>query len=150
MAGSYISAYVHYVFSTKNHRKQIVPDLEPRLWAYIGGIARQHKMKALAINGTYDHAHLMISLPSTISIAKAIQLIKGNSSKWVHDSFPKYKNFEWQDGYGAFTVSRSQINKVISYIKNQKEHHQKTTFQEEFLALLKKHNIEYNEQYIWK
>jgi len=149
MAHSYISVYVHYVFSTKNRQKMITVDLEPRLWAYMGGIARENKMKALAIGGIEDHAHVFLSLPSTLSIAKAIQLIKGGSSHWVHETFPSHRDFEWQEGYGAFSASISHIDDTIAYINNQREHHRKTTFQEEYLAILKKHGIEYDEKYVW-
>ena len=149
MAHSYICCYVHYIFSTKSRDKLIAPDLEERLWPYMGGIAREHNMKALAIGGTNNHAHLLISLPSTLSIAKAIQLIKGGSSTWVSDTFAKYKNFEWQEGYGAFSVSISHVDQTIVYIKNQKEHHKVQTFLEEYLAFLKKHGIKYDERYVW-
>jgi len=149
MANSYTSLYVHFVFSTKNRQKIIADDLKGRLWAYMGGIAREYKMKPLAIGGTDDHVHLLISLPSTLSIAKTIQLIKGGSSKWVHDSFPQYQYFQWQDGYGAFTVSVSRIEDTVAYINGQKEHHRSRSFQEEYLAFLKKHGIEYDDRYIW-
>lgn len=149
MAHSYISCNIHYIFSTKNRNELITPALEERLWAYMGGIAREHKMKALAIGGTGNHAHLLISLPSTLSIAKAIQLIKGGSSNWVHQTFSQHRNFEWQEGYGAFSVSISHLDKTIAYIKNQKEHHKTRTFQEEYLSFLKKNNIAYDERYIW-
>ena len=99
-------------------------------------------MKALAIGGTSDHVHALLSLPSMMSFAKAVQLIKGGSSKWVHETSPERRKFEWQEGYGAFSVSASQVPKTIAYINNQKEHHRRKTFQEEFLELLKKHAIE--------
>jgi putative transposase len=149
MAHSYVSILIHYTFSTKNRQKIIIPELQERLWPYMGGIARENKMKALAIGGIEDHAHTFLSLPSTLSIAKAIQLIKGASSTWVHKIFPEYKDFEWQEEYGAFSVSISHINDTIAYINNQKEHHRKMTFQEEYLAMLKKHGIEYDERYVW-
>ncbi|HDL17926.1 MAG TPA: IS200/IS605 family transposase [Bacteroidetes bacterium] len=149
MAHSYVSFMVHYIFSTKNRVKIITPELEERLWPYMGGIARENKMKALAIGGIENHTHLLLSLPSTLSIAKAIQLIKGGSSTWVHDTFPDSQNFQWQEGYGAFGVSISHIEDTIKYINNQKEHHHKQTFQEEYMAFLKKHEIEYDERYIW-
>ncbi len=149
MAHSYICVYIHYVFSTKNRQKFITPELEKRLWAYMGGIARENKMKALAIGGVEDHAHVLLSLPSTLSIAKAIQLIKGGSSTWVSKTFSEFKDFEWQEGYGAFSVSISHIEQTIAYISNQKEHHKKRTFREEYLALLKKHGIQYDERYVW-
>ena len=105
-------------------------------------------MKALAIGGTADHIHALLSLPSMMSFAKAVQLIKGGSSKWVHETFPKYKKFEWQEGSGAFSVSASQAQKTIAYIKGQKEHHRKKTFQEEFRTLLDKHGIAYDARYL--
>jgi len=149
MAHSYISCFVHYIFSTINRQKIIKPDLEKHLFPYMGGIARENKMKALAIGGTENHVHLLLTLPSILSIAKAIQLIKGGSSLWIHDTFPNYKSFTWQEGYGAFTISISKIDNTINYINNQKEHHSIKTFQEEYLSFLKKHNIEYDERYIW-
>jgi putative transposase len=149
MAHSYVSIIIHYAFSTKNREKIISPEIQGRLWAYMGGIARENNMKALSIGGVEDHAHVLLSLPATISIAKAIQLIKGGSSKWIHDTFPSLKSFAWQVGYGAFSVSISRVNKTINYIKNQKEHHRRKAFEEEYLAFLKKHSIEYDEKYIW-
>ncbi len=149
MAHSYTSIYVHYVFSTKNRQKIIQPELEKRLWPYMGGIARENKMKALAIGGVEDHSHVFLSLPSTLSISKAIQLVKGGSSTWVSKTFPEFKDFQWQEGYGAFSISISHIDNTVNYIKNQKEHHKKATFQEEYLAILKKHGIKYDERYLW-
>ena len=149
MAHSYTSIMVHYIFSTKNREKIITPDLETRLWPYMGGIARENNMKALNIGGMSDHAHVFLSLPSTLAVAKAIQLIKGGSSKWVSETFPTQRNFEWQEGYGAFSVSISHADETIAYINNQKEHHRTRTFQEEYLAFLKKHGIEYDERYVW-
>jgi REP element-mobilizing transposase RayT len=149
MAHSYICVNIHYVFSTKHRRKIITPELQERLWPYMGGIARENKMKALAIGGIEDHAHVFLSLPSTLSIAKAIQLVKGGSSKWVSDTFPEFKDFEWQEGYGAFSVSISHVGDTIAYIKDQKAHHEKQTFEEEYIAILKKHGIEYDERYVF-
>ena len=106
-------------------------------------------MKAIEIGGMEDHVHILLSLPSTLSIAKALQLIKGGSSKWVHETFPDHRMFGWQVKYGAFSVSVSQLDTIIQYIKDQKEHHRQMTFQEEFIALLKKHRVEYDERYLW-
>src|SRR5689334_11649872 len=139
MAHSFTSSLFHCTFSTKDRRNLITPDLQDRLWPYIGGIARDNGMKALAVGGVEDHAHVLLSLASTMAIAKAIQLIKGGSSKWVHDEFPKHKDFAWQEGYGAFSIGISQRETTIVYIQNQREHHKKTTFKEEFLAFLAKH-----------
>ena len=112
-------------------------------------ISRQNRMKAIEIGGVADHVHLLLSLPATMPIAKAIQLIKGGSSKWVHEAFPEQRLFAWQEKYGAFTVSASRVDSVVRYIQGQEAHHRKQTFQEEFLALLKKHRVEYDERYLW-
>ena len=146
---SYVSSYHHCVFSTKERRPFITAPLKERLWPFLGGIARQNKMKALEIDGVADHVHILLSTPATMPIAKAMQLIKGGSSKWIHESFPEQRSFAWQEKYGAFSVSVSQLETIISYLKNQEEHHRKMTFQEEFTALLKKHKIEYDERYLW-
>jgi putative transposase len=149
MAHSYISALYHCVFSTKERCKTITEDLESRLWPYLGGIARENKMRALEIGGIEDHVHLLLSIPSTLSIAKTMQLIKGGSSKWVHDTFPEHNKFEWQEGYGAFSVGISQVEDTRKYISNQREHHRTKTFQDEFVAFLDKHGIEYDPRYVW-
>src|SRR5437763_16676447 len=141
MAHSFVNSLFHCVFSTKERRPIIRPDLQERLWPYMGGIAREHDVKALAIGGVEDHVHLLLSLPSTLAVAKAVQLIKGGSSKWVHDTFPELEHFAWQEGYGAFSIGISQLDVTKAYIGNQKEHHRKKTFQEEFLAFLKKHGL---------
>ncbi len=148
MAHSYICNHVHYVFSTKHRQKMITPELEARLWPYMGGIARENKMKALAIGGVEDHAHVFLSLPATITIAKAIQLVKGGSSKWISDTFPSHRGFEWQEGYGAFGISISHVEATIAYINNQHQHHRQETFEEEYRKILKKHGIEYDERYL--
>ena len=146
---SYISSYHHCVFSTKERRPLMTPALRERLWPFLGGIARQNRMKAIEIGGVADHVHLLLSLPATMAIAKAMQLIKGGSSKWVHETFPEQRLFAWQEKYGAFTVSASRVDSVVQYIQGQEAHHRKKTFQEEFLALLKKHRVEYDERYLW-
>jgi REP element-mobilizing transposase RayT len=106
-------------------------------------------MKPLAIGGTRDHIHALLSLTSSMGFAKAVQLIKGGSSKWVHDMFPKHRDFAWQEGYGAFSVSVSQVARTVAYIQNQKEHHRIKTFQEEFRELLDRHGIEYDSRYLF-
>lgn len=148
MAHSFCSSLFHCVFSTKERRAFITSDFEERLWGYMGGIARD-KMKALAIGGVADHVHILLSLRSTMAVAKAIQLIKGGSSKWVHDTFPERQDFAWQEGYGAFSVGGSQIDRTKRYIRTQPEHHRRKSFQDEFLGFLKKHGIEFDPRYIW-
>ena len=147
---SYVSSYYHCVFSTKERRPLIPPPLRERLWPFMGGIARQHGMKAIEIGGVQDHVHLLLSLPSTLTISKALQLIKGGSCKCVHDTFPEHRLFNWQIKYGAFGVSVSLLDKTIAYIRAQEQHHRKMTFQEEFLALLKKHRVQFDERYLWE
>jgi REP element-mobilizing transposase RayT len=114
----------------------------------MGGIARENNMRALAIGGVKDHVHLLLSIPSTMNIAKAMQLIKGGSSKWIHDTFPEHRGFEWQEGYSAFSVGISQVPDTKSYIANQREHHRIKSFQEEYTAFLEKHGIEYDPRYV--
>jgi putative transposase len=138
------------VFSTKDRRPLLTAQLRDRLSPFLGGIAREHQMKALSIGGVEDHVHLLLSLPATMPIAKAMQLIKGGSSKWVHDTFPDQRLFAWQTKYAAFSVSVSQLDKIIKYIENQERHHRKMSFREEFIALLKRHKIEYDERYLWE
>jgi len=134
---------MHCVFSTKERRQLITPDLQERLYPYLGGIAREHKMKALAIGGVEDHVHALLSIPATLPIAKAVQLLKGNSSKWIHETFPTKRLFEWQEGYGAFSISASGVNATLRYIKCQKEHHQRHSFKDELIAFLEKNGIRY-------
>ncbi len=149
MPHSFSHLLLHCVFSTKERQKIITPELQERLYPYLGGIARENKMKALAAGGTDDHVHLLLSLPATLAVAKAMQLIKGGSSKWIHDSFPAHRTFAWQEGYGAFSIGIADVNRTIAYIKNQAEHHRRQDFKQEFLAFLNKHEIEYDKRYIW-
>jgi putative transposase len=142
---SFISVYIHCVWSTKNRVPSLHSKLRERLWPYLGGIARENKMKALAIGGAVDHVHILFSLQATISISKAAQLLKGNSSKWIHDMFPEIRSFEWQEGYGAFGVGISKIDATVAYIRNQADHHRKRTFREEFEGILRKHGFDFNE-----
>ena len=149
MANTYTSLHYHFTFSTKNREPWIVPTIEGRVWSYIGGIARKHKMTALRVGGVEDHIHALIFAPPTLAPSQIAQFLKGDSSKWIHEEFSKMRAFEWQDGYGAFTVSRSQIPEMIEYIKSQRAHHRKKTFQEEYLELLQKHGVDYDERYLW-
>jgi REP element-mobilizing transposase RayT len=116
-----------------------------RLWPYLGGIAKQNQMKALAIGGASDHVHVLLSLPATLSVAKAMQLLKGNSSKWMRETFPNMRSFAWQEGYGAFSIGMSGVDATVAYIRNQAEHHRTRSFREEFVAMLKKHGFTYDE-----
>jgi REP element-mobilizing transposase RayT len=147
MSHTYVSGLVHCVFSTKERRSSIAPDKLAQLWSYIGGIARRNGFKAIAVGGTVNHVHILLSLPATIPLAKAMQLLKGGSSKWMNETGGG--DFAWQEGYGAFTVGISQLADTSSYINSQAEHHRKRGFEDEFLAFLKKHGIEYDPEYVW-
>ncbi len=140
---SFVSCLVHCVWATKERRPVIQADLQQRLWPYLGGIARENKMKALVLGGVEDHVHVLLAIPSALSVAKAIQLLKGNSSKWIHDTFPEQRAFEWQDGYGAFSIGISGVGDTTKYIEGQAEHHRKMTFREELETFLRKHGMEY-------
>ena len=142
---SFVSCLIHCVWSTKNREPCLIPDLRERLWPYLGGIAKQNQMKTLAIGGAADHVHILLLLPATLSVAKAMQLLKGNSSKWIRETFPKMRPFAWQEGYGAFSVGISGVDATVTYINNQTEHHRKRSFREEFIAMLQKHGFEYEE-----
>ena len=148
MSHTYCCSLIHCVFSTKERQKTIDPEIQPRLWAYMGGVAREHKMKALGIGGIEDHVHILLSLPSSLSIATAMQQIKSASSHWMSETCAM-KDFEWQEGYGAFSIGWAQVNTTLAYIARQEEHHRKRDFQAEFVAFLKKHRIEYDSRYIW-
>ena len=150
MSHTFTHIILHIIFGTKDRAPLITADIKADLFAYIGGIVRELGGKALAINGMPDHLHLLVSLPPTLASSDAVRVIKANSSKWVHERWTTRGGFGWQQGYAAFSVSRSAMQDVEAYITNQEEHHRKVTFQEEFLALLNKHGIEYNERYLWK
>ena len=149
MANTYTSLYYHVVFSTKNRVRCIGREIEGRVWAYIGGVARQHRMTALQVGGYEDHVHALVMAPPSLAPSQAVQFLKGESSKWMHGEFPTLRDFAWQDGYGAFTVSRSNLPEVVRYIQAQREHHRKRSFQEEYLEFLQRHGVEYDERYVW-
>jgi len=147
MPHTYVSDLVHCVFSTTELRKLVRPETQSDLWSFIGGIARKNGFKALIIGGTEDHVHILLSLPAVMPLAKAVQLLKGAPSRWMNETLGK--GFSWQEGYGAFTVGVSQRSHAIDYIKRQAEHHRRHSFEEEFVAFLKKHAIDYDPKYVW-
>jgi putative transposase len=149
MSQSLSQVYVHIVFSTKERYPFIQPDVETELFAYIGDTINRLDGVPHLINGTADHVHLLSSLPRTIALSKYIEDIKRNSSRWLKTKNGMYQKFGWQNGYGAFSVSSSQKDAVISYIAGQKEHHCAVSFKEEYLSFLKKYNVKYDEQYLW-
>ena len=147
---SFISLKYHLVFSTRDRRPLIVPEVLPRLTKYVGGIIRELGGQMLAGNGPPDHFHIAAILDQKRSIMEVLGTIKANSSRWIHQTFSDSRDFEWQDGYAAFTVSHSGISHVVKYVEGQQEHHKKMTFQEELVALLRKHEIPFDERYIWR
>jgi len=149
MGHSYTSLLFHCVFSTKDRCNSITPEIEPRLWAYIGGLARQHGFKALTVGGMEDHLHILLSLPSTVPIANAMRKIKSGSSHWMRESCAQ-PDFEWQEGYGAFSYAKSQRNIVINYINNQEEHHRIKSFREKYIKMLSDFEIAYQDRYLFE
>ncbi len=148
MPQSYSNLIYHIVFSTKNREPLIVDAVKSRLYDYVGGTIRKQGGIALAINGMADHVHLLAKLRPDKAVSDVLRDLKANASGWMHEVFPELKDFSWQNGYGAFTVSPSQIEKVRAYIANQELHHAKRSFREEFVALLKANEVEFDEKYL--
>ena len=148
MPQSFASLHCHLVFSTKHRLPQIGPTVQPRLYEYIGGILRNHNSRLVASGGMPDHVHLLVSLGLTVSVADAVRSIKASSSKWAKEEL-EWPEFHWQDGYGAFAVSYSQIGQVKSYLAKQEQHHKGRSFQDEFLEFLKRHDVEWDERFVW-
>jgi REP element-mobilizing transposase RayT len=146
---SYTNLLYHLVFSTKRREPLLHADLRPRLIEYLGGGIRDEKGIALGIGGTADHVHMLAKLRQDNAVSDVVRGIKANSSGWIHRTFPELQHFAWQEGYGAFTVSQSQVEGVKEYIRNQEKHHQKLTFQEELVKLLRALGIEFDETYLW-
>ena len=145
---SFIRSLHHCVFATKGREAWLTPQIRERLWPYLGGVARENGMKALAVGGAADHVHVLLSLPATMSVAKAMQLLKGNSSKWTHDTFPNLSGFAWQEGYAAFSIGVSGIEATRAYIRSQEEHHRTKTYREEVIAFLQRHGLPFDEAMI--
>jgi REP element-mobilizing transposase RayT len=146
MSHAFTKNHLHVVFSTKERRKSIANEVQPELWSYMAGICKNQKMVPVAINGIENHVHLLFHLPATMNLSKAINLLKVNSSGWMNENG---RNFNWQEGYGAFSVSESNLGKVVQYIRNQKIHHKRMTFEDEFLGLLKKHKMDFDPKYVF-
>jgi REP element-mobilizing transposase RayT len=149
MAQTLVCLRVHVVFSTKNRRPMITPEVEPELHAYLGGTIKNLDSRCLAAGGTNNHVHLLISQSKNIALSHLMEEIKKSSSKWIKTKGTALRGFGWQDGYGAFTIGQSQVEALQRYIAGQKERHKRQTFEEELLTLLKKYRVEYDERYIW-
>ncbi len=148
MGHTYTALHYHIVFSTKNRVPHITPEIQTRLYEYIGGIVRGEDAMLIAIGGMPDHIHLLATFHPTSCVADILRRIKTNSSKWVHESFRGMRDFAWQSGYAAFTVNQSIVGDVEAYVLNQEAHHAKLSFEEEFLAFLQRHGIRYDERYV--
>jgi REP element-mobilizing transposase RayT len=146
---TFISNLVHFAWGTANREPLLHKSWRDNLYAFIGGVLENKKAKLLAAGGVVDHIHVLASLPATMSLAEAAAAMKANSSRWIHQNAPQSKGFDWQKGYGAFSVSKSAEPRVKTYIKNQEEHHRIRSFTEELTALLDKHGIPYEERYLW-
>ena len=149
MAHTFSNLLVHVIFSTKDRIASIRPEWRLDLHAYLGGIIRQLGGRALAINGTADHVHLLLSMPAALSVAEAVRVIKANSSRWVNREHAVKRTFAWQTGYAAYSVSHSNAALVVRYIRKQEDHHRRVSFQEEYLEFLKKNGIEYDARFVW-
>lgn len=147
MPSSYIASYFHLVFSTKDRQRLIVPEWEPRLHAYLGGVVKGMDAVPLKINGIEDHVHLLVSLKSKHRLDYFLRDLKGESSLWIHGEITRI--FEWQKGYGAFSVSPTAVEDVKRYIENQKQDHRRVDFKTEYVDLLTKAQIEFREEYLW-
>jgi REP element-mobilizing transposase RayT len=149
MGQSLVKNYIHIVFSTKLRKPFIDEKIENELFAYLGGVCNKLDCPVLKVGGYINHVHILCMLSKNITLAKLMQDLKSNSSKWIKTKGENYQNFFWQDGYGAFSVNPSEVEIVVNYIANQKEHHSKKNFQDEFRAFLEKYEVEYDERYVW-
>ena len=149
MPQSLVNQILHIVFSTKARTKLITPDLADRLYPYLGGIARKHNCRLLAVGGMPDHVHLLLSIAATLQLSKVVQLLKGNSSKWIRETFPEHHRFEWQRGYGAFSIGVGDFDRTVQYIHNQPRHHQNRSFEDEYLAFVTKNSVPFDERYVF-
>jgi REP element-mobilizing transposase RayT len=149
MPQSLSSVLLHIVFSTKNREPFINPEIETELHRYMAEVFRTSTSPALLIGGTSDHVHCLVSLSRTITIAALMEEVKTESSKWIKSKGPEFRSFHWQNGYGAFSIGESNVNDLKAYIAGQKEHHETSTFQDEYRKILRKYKIEFDERYVW-
>ena len=149
MGQSLVQNYIHLIYSTKNGKPFIQPPVETELYGYLGGICNKLECQSITVGGYKDHVHMLFKLSKKIALIKLVEEVKSHSSKWIKTKGVAYKDFYWQNGYGAFSVNSAEVDLVKTYIAHQHEHHTKVTFQEEYLTFLKKYNIEYDERYIW-
>jgi putative transposase len=139
----------HIVFSTKYRQPLIDQKIEDELWSYMGGICKELECQPIKIGGYVDHIHILSALSRKIAVMKLLEEVKRSSSRWIKTKGPDYKDFYWQDGYGIFSVNPYELDVVVRYIANQKAHHEKKTFNDEYRGFLKRYNVEYDERYVW-
>ncbi|PZX53422.1 REP element-mobilizing transposase RayT [Algoriphagus ratkowskyi] len=149
MGQSLVKNYVHIIFSTKNRQPYIIQEYEDELFKYLGGVCKAHECTPIQVGGHLDHVHILCLLSKRMTIADLLEEVKTDSSKWMKKRANELRDFYWQDGYGAFSVNPSQVDTVTDYIKNQREHHQRKSFQDEYRAFLKKYKVDYDERYVW-
>ena len=149
MGQSLSKVYAHIVFSTKNREDWIDDEIESDLFSYIGGICKSLECNPVQIGGYRNHVHILCTLSKKISQVKLLEDVKKGSSKWMKTKGIAYQNFFWQDGYGIFSISAYDVDRVKDYIQNQRMHHQQSSFQDEFRSFMKKHDIQYDERYVW-
>ena len=149
MPQSLVKNFLHITFSTKNRMPTIKTDIKDELYHYLGGICRSIECNPIKVGGYFDHVHILCHLSQKVALMKLIEEVKSHSSKWIKTKGDDFKNFYWQNGYGAFSVNPTELELVIKYIANQHEHHKKMTFQEEYRKFLKKYKVEYDEKYVW-
>ena len=149
MGSTYSKVILHFVTSTKNREPHIAPEIEPRLFEYIGGIVRGERGILIAAGGDVDHIHLLVVWSHDRAPADLMRCVKSNATKWIKRNFARLGAFGWQDGYSVFSVSQSQVEKVQKYIANQHQHHRRVDFKTEYTKLLAAHQIKWNEQYVW-
>ena len=149
MGQSLVKNYIHLVFSTKYRQPLIIESVENELYSYLGGICKELECPPIKVGGYFDHVHILCLLSKKIALMKLLEEVKSHSSKWIKTKDERLKNFYWQDGYGAFSVNPAEVDVVIRYIENQKTHHGKKTFQDEYRTFLKKYQVGYDERYVW-
>jgi REP element-mobilizing transposase RayT len=149
MAQTLVNLLVHVVLSTKNRTKVITPEIEPELFAYIAGTLKNLESPCLAINGTTDHVHILISQSKNVALSRLVGELKKSSSRWIKTKGPGFASFDWQDGYGAFPIGQSNVAALKQYIAQQKERHKKKPFQVKLIEFLKKYGVKYDERYLW-
>lgn len=149
MANTYAQIYIQIVFAVSGRENLIAKEWKDELYKYITGIATNHGQKLLAINGVADHIHILLNIKPNIALSDLVRDIKANSSRWINDKKFVRGKFQWQEGFGAFSYSLSQLDDVIGYIHRQEEHHEQTSFKKEFLAFLDRFSVEYDEKYVF-